>query len=136
MLLLLAQVGSRLSFRLLDTLFFRQRAYATSADRTPVLIYGAGKAGKLLHDEVVFNPQMRAHVIVGFVDDDTKRVGRKLCGVPIQHGPEWLRQPWYHTPEIWISSQLISDKQAQQLANQWPEKAAVRRLKFHGVRLG
>jgi len=130
LLLLLAQVGSRLSFRLLDALFFRQRAYVTSADKVPVLIYGAGKAGKLLHDEVVFNPQMRAHVIVGFVDDDIKRVGRKLCGAPIQHGPEWLRQPWHHTPEIWISSQLISDKQARQLADQWPEKAAIRRLKF------
>jgi UDP-GlcNAc:undecaprenyl-phosphate GlcNAc-1-phosphate transferase len=130
LLLLLAQVGSRLSFRFLDALFFRQRAYVTSADKTPVLIYGAGKAGKLLHDEVVFNPQMRTHVIVGFVDDDTKRVGRKLCGIPIQHGPEWLRQPWHHTPEIWISSQFISDKQACQLADQWPEKAAVRRLKL------
>jgi UDP-GlcNAc:undecaprenyl-phosphate/decaprenyl-phosphate GlcNAc-1-phosphate transferase len=128
LLLLLAQVGSRLSFRLLDALIFRQRAHVTSADETPVLIYGAGKAGKLLHEEVTFNPQMRTYVIVGFVDDDPKRVGRKLCDIPIQHGPAWLKQPWHYTPEIWISSRFISDKQAHQLAEQWPEKAIVRRL--------
>src|SRR5262245_20917259 len=91
MLLYLAMVGSRLSFRLLDTLFLRRRAWDVATQYEPVLIYGAGRAGKLLYEESAFHPQMRGHVVVGFIDDDPHRVGRKLCGVPVKDGWAWSR---------------------------------------------
>ena len=127
-LLFLALVGSRLSFRLLDALLLKKGVRPASAQQRQVLIYGAGKAGKLLHEEVMFHPDMQEYVVVGFIDDDPRCVGRKLCGVPVKHGQEWLQQPWPHAPEIWVSSCFIPDERAWQLAAQWPEQAVVRRL--------
>jgi UDP-GlcNAc:undecaprenyl-phosphate/decaprenyl-phosphate GlcNAc-1-phosphate transferase len=131
MLLYLAMVGSRLSFRLLDALFLRRRAWDVATQHEPVLIYGAGRAGKLLYEESAFHPQMRGHVVVGFIDDDPHRVGRKLCGIPVKDGWAWSRQAWGRLPEIWVSSQLITDERARQVAAQWPEKVAVHRLQVH-----
>jgi len=130
LLLFLSLVGSRLSFRLLDALFFQQGLRVASTNQKLVLIYGAGKAGKLLHEEIIFNPQMQEYAVVGFIDDDPHLVGRKLCRVPIQHGMAWHRQPWNRPPEIWVSSRFIPDERAQQLADQWEGKAVVRRLKM------
>lgn len=129
-LLVLAVMGTRLSFRLLDALLSQRSPGLTSANHKPVLIYGAGKAGKLLHEESVSNPQMREYAVVGFVDDDPQRAGRKLCGKPIKHGTEWLRQSWHVPPQLWISSHFIPDERARQLADRWDGRAAVRRLRL------
>lgn len=126
-LLLLAVIGSRLSFRLLDALLFRQRI-APSSHGQPVLIYGAGQAGKLLYDEVQRNLQMQGYVVVGFIDDNPNKVGRKLCGVPIRQGLVWVRQSWSRAPEIWISSRFISDQRAKEIASHWPKEIMIRRL--------
>ncbi len=128
MLLYLGMVGSRLSFHLLDALFLRRRAWDVAAQHEPVLIYGAGRAGKLLYEESAFHPQMRGHVVVGFIDDDPHRVGRKLCGVPVKDAWAWSRQAWHRLPKIWVSSQFITDERVGQVAAQWPEKVAVHRL--------
>jgi FlaA1/EpsC-like NDP-sugar epimerase len=127
MLLYLAMVGSRLSFRLLDALFLHQRARHVAAQRAPVLIYGAGRAGKLLYEEVTFHPQLHGHIVVGFIDDDPHRVGRLLCSVPVKDAWAWSQQAWPRRPEIWISSPGITNERARQVAAQWPEKVAVRR---------
>jgi hypothetical protein len=74
---------------------------------------------------------MQQYAVVGFLDDDPHRVGHKLCGVPVKHGPEWLRQPWNTIPEIWISSRFIPEERAQQLVTQWDGRIAVRRLRLH-----
>lgn len=129
-LVFVAMVGSRLSFRLLDVLFLQRRADRASASQQPVLVYGAGRAGKLLHEEMLSNPQMRAYVVVGYVDDDPHKVGRKLCGVPIKQGTDWRRRPWPTPPEIWISSRFVPDTLAQRLARQWPGQTMVRRLRL------
>jgi UDP-GlcNAc:undecaprenyl-phosphate GlcNAc-1-phosphate transferase len=127
-LLYLTLVGSRLSFRLLDALFLRPKARNVAVQQEPVLIYGAGRAGKLLYEEVTFHPQFHGHIVVGFIDDDPHRVGHKLCGVPVKDGWSWSRQAWRQLPAIWVSSQLITDERARQVAAQWPEKVAVHRL--------
>jgi FlaA1/EpsC-like NDP-sugar epimerase len=129
-LLYLALVGSRLSFRLLDALFLRPKAWNIAVQQEPVLIYGAGRAGKRLYEEVTFHPQLHGHIVVGFIDDDPHRVGRKLCGVPVKDGWTWSRQAWGRLPAIWVSSQLITDERARQVAAQWPEKVAVHRLQI------
>ena len=130
MLLYLALVGSRLSFRLLDALFLGQRIRNVAAQREPVLIYGAGRAGKLLYEEVTFHPQPQKHVVMGFIDDDPHRVGCTLCGVPVKDACAWSQQAWSRLPEIWISSPLITNERAGQVAAQWPEKVAVRRFQL------
>jgi UDP-GlcNAc:undecaprenyl-phosphate GlcNAc-1-phosphate transferase len=130
MLLYLALVGSRLSFRLLDALFLRQRARHVASQQEPVLIYGAGRGGKLLYEEVTFHPQLQSHVVVGFIDDDPHRVGCTLCSVPVKDVWAWSQQPWPRLPEIWVSSSLITNERARQVAAQWPEKVAVRRLQL------
>jgi UDP-GlcNAc:undecaprenyl-phosphate GlcNAc-1-phosphate transferase len=127
LLLYLALVGSRLSFRLLDALFLRPKAWNVAVQQEPVLIYGAGRAGKLLYEEVTFDPQLHGHIVVGFIDDDPHRVGHKLCGVPVKDGWAWSRQAWRRLPAIWVSSQLITDERARQVAAQWLEKVAVYR---------
>jgi FlaA1/EpsC-like NDP-sugar epimerase len=130
-LLFLALVGSRLSFRLFDALIVHEGARSVSTHQKPILIYGAGKAGKLLYEEMMFHPQMQEYVVVGFVDDDPHRVGYKLCGVPVKYGWEWLRQPWNRTPEIWVSSRSIPDECVVLLAVQWQERAVMRRRRLH-----
>jgi UDP-GlcNAc:undecaprenyl-phosphate GlcNAc-1-phosphate transferase len=128
--LFLALVGSRLSFRLFDALCVRQRPSSVTAHQEPVLIYGAGRAGKLLYEETMFSPHMRGYVVIGFIDDNPHCVGRKLCGVPVQHGREWLEQAWDRVPEIWVSSRFIPEARALQLAAQWQKRAVVRRFKL------
>jgi UDP-GlcNAc:undecaprenyl-phosphate GlcNAc-1-phosphate transferase len=130
LLLFLALLGSRMSFRFLDSFFFQRRSNGMSEGATPILIYGAGRGGKLLYEEVMFNAQMKQYVIMGFVDDDPNQVGRKLCGLPVRDCEEWTRQPRSFVPEIWISSKAIPDQRALQLAGQWEGKAPVRRLKL------
>ena len=44
-----------------------------------VVIAGAGQAGMLVVREIQRNPQLRLHP-VGFVDDDPKKVGKRIGG--------------------------------------------------------
>jgi FlaA1/EpsC-like NDP-sugar epimerase len=128
LLVFVALVGSRLSFRLLDSVLLQNVSDTKPGGRKPVLIYGAGKAGKLLSEEFMCNPQMKDYILLGFVDDDPNLFGRKLCGVPVKSGAEWGNQAWNFTPEIWVSSRLISDTRASQLVMHWNGEAVLRRL--------
>ena len=67
---------------------------------------------------------------MGFIDDDPHRVGCTLCGVPVKDACAWSQQAWSRLPEIWISSPLITNERAGQVAAQWPEKVAVRRFQL------
>jgi UDP-GlcNAc:undecaprenyl-phosphate GlcNAc-1-phosphate transferase len=77
-LLLLTVCGSRVSFRILRSWFFRR----APAQGRRVLIYGAGDAGELLVREIENNPAL-ALVPVGFVDDDPQKEGRMIHGVRV-----------------------------------------------------
>ncbi len=123
-------VGSRLSFSLLDTFLFKQRSGLTPSDWKPVLIYGAGKAGKLLHGEIMSNSHMRDYVAVGFIDDDPEKIGRNLCGTPVRRQSDWLRADWNRLPEIWVSSLSIPDEAVQGLRHRWPAGITIRRLRI------
>ncbi|PWT71660.1 MAG: hypothetical protein C5B60_10650 [Chloroflexi bacterium] len=128
LLAFLGIVGSRLSFRLLDSVFAHNKSDAKDNGRKLILIYGAARAGKILHDEITSNPDLKGYVVIGFVDDDPDLTGRRLCGIPVKNGAEWKRQSWTGTPEIWISSKFISIEQAQALARHWNGLATVRRV--------
>ena len=78
MLLLLAIAASRFSFRMLRRLLPR----VEGADGQRVVIYGAGDGGELLLRELLQNSALQ-RVPVAFFDDDPRKKGRMLHGLPI-----------------------------------------------------
>lgn len=131
MLLFLATAGARLSFRSIDALVVRYRGglRGESAGQA-VLIYGAGKAGKLLFEEITTNSELRAYRVVGFIDDDPWLIGQRLCGLPVRRSVTWARRSWVVPPEIWISSQQVSDESADAVAAEWRRPVRIRRLRL------
>jgi UDP-GlcNAc:undecaprenyl-phosphate GlcNAc-1-phosphate transferase len=129
LLLFLAMVGARLSFRLLDTLVYRNGAEFSIGSRTPVLIYGAGKGGKLAYDEITSQPELQHNIIVGFLDDDPYLDGQTFCGVRVMAPARWTEEVVAGPLEIWISSRRISDARAQTVAQLFGGHARVRRLR-------
>jgi FlaA1/EpsC-like NDP-sugar epimerase len=71
--------GARFSVRIAFDLVHSFRAATGS---TPILIYGAGSAGITLLREMQSNRKLRLQVI-GFIDDDPKKVKGILLGVPV-----------------------------------------------------
>lgn len=111
-LLVVATLLSRFSFVMLDELSARLRARTREA--RSVVIYGAGRAGRLLASEAPFVPGGPVRV-VGFVDDDPSKHGFRIAGIRVS-GPEWWSQPRRHRPtEIWVSSPLVPKEQVEQL---------------------
>ena len=55
LLLFLALIGSRLSFRFFDSFAHRLSGVREDNEKTRVLIYGAGRGGKFLVDEMMYN---------------------------------------------------------------------------------
>lgn len=70
-------LGTRGSFRLFTETIKRQ---TLKGER--VIIYGAGRGGELLLREILNNPSLNLHPI-GFIDDDTLKIGKKIQGFPI-----------------------------------------------------
>jgi FlaA1/EpsC-like NDP-sugar epimerase len=64
---------------------FASRRPAPEAERRSVLIVGAGSAGSMILKDLLRSPSLGWHP-VGLVDDDRRKVGRRLHGVPV-HGP-------------------------------------------------
>jgi FlaA1/EpsC-like NDP-sugar epimerase len=95
------------------------------------LIYGAARAGKILHDEITSNPELRSYSVIGFVDNAPELNGRRLCGIPVRKESDWIRQTWNCAPEIWISTKFISDEQGQAFAQRWNGPVTIRRVQLH-----
>jgi UDP-GlcNAc:undecaprenyl-phosphate/decaprenyl-phosphate GlcNAc-1-phosphate transferase len=70
-------LGTRGSFRLFLDTIKRKTAAGEKA-----LIYGAGRGGELLLREILNNQKLNIQP-VGFIDDDTVKVGKRLQGFPI-----------------------------------------------------
>jgi FlaA1/EpsC-like NDP-sugar epimerase len=58
------------------------RRHSTDHEWSRVLIVGAGDAGSMLLKDLLNNPSVRL-LPVGMVDDDRRKVGRRLHGVPV-----------------------------------------------------
>jgi|ERR1051326_1925004 UDP-GlcNAc:undecaprenyl-phosphate GlcNAc-1-phosphate transferase len=133
-LLFIAISGCRLSFRLLDTAVFAVRGMNLNG-RTPVLIYGAGKGGKLLWDEIASNPLMAEYRAIGFVDDDFNVAGRRLCGLRVEQPQTWVAEKLVADLEIWISSPKISTEKAISFSRRLQTWTRIRRVKLELVTL-
>ena len=72
--------GLRIFMRMLRDRFFAKRTQAVQAKRVAIL--GAGEAGATLAREVQSKPGLGLDVVC-FFDDDPKKVGRTLHGLPV-----------------------------------------------------
>jgi UDP-GlcNAc:undecaprenyl-phosphate GlcNAc-1-phosphate transferase len=86
MVLAFLVVGSRASFRLIGEL---SRRYASGRERA--LIYGAGDGGAMLVRELRNNPAYD-YRLVGFVDDEPSKQGRRILGLPVVGGIDTFEQ--------------------------------------------
>lgn len=87
---LLLFVGiTRTSFRALRALL-RPLGRRGADSGVPVLIFGAGDAAELLFREIRNNPA-HARQVVAFFDDDVRKAGKMLHGLPVLGGGTTLR---------------------------------------------
>ena len=78
-------VGAFLLYASLLTLTWRMifiRIYKSTGRRRRVLLIGAGKAGQTLA-EVYNSMGTRSFNLIGYVDDDTAKVGKRICGLRV-----------------------------------------------------
>src|SRR5262249_8817423 len=98
LLLLLSVCTSRVSFRLFDALIFQHKRDSQPVGSKTLLIYGAGKTGKLVCEQIMSSGLVKDCFVLGFVDDDPRQFGRTLCGRPIRSEDDWLKRHWGDVP--------------------------------------
>ncbi|MGH7258312.1 MAG: nucleoside-diphosphate sugar epimerase/dehydratase, partial [Nitrospiraceae bacterium] len=128
-LLMLTMVSLRLSFRVLEALADQQNVMPRGSVQVPVLIYGAGRGGKLVLDEIRSHPALGKFTPLGFVDDDPLMDGHSLCGLPVRLPSRWAEQVLCTPLEIWVSSCTIPHARVSQLAERWNGKVDLRRAR-------
>ena len=69
--------------RLLTGMMGRLQKVVGSPERRLVLIVGAGEAGQLLAWQLQNHETRHKYEVVGFVDDDPKKLGMKVHGIPV-----------------------------------------------------
>ncbi|HLF91358.1 MAG TPA: hypothetical protein VI451_20610 [Anaerolineales bacterium] len=81
--LLVGLAGSRSSFKVLDQVLEQTRGRTRQPDKeTRVFLYGAGDVGEIALRWILFNARLGYHV-VGIVDNDPYKWGRKIHGVDV-----------------------------------------------------
>jgi exopolysaccharide biosynthesis polyprenyl glycosylphosphotransferase len=78
-------LGAYLLYASLLTLLWRMifiRLYKTTGQRRRVLLIGAGKAGQTLA-ELYNSAATRSFNLIGYVDDDAAKVGKRICGLRV-----------------------------------------------------
>jgi len=120
----LATVLSRFSFVLLDEISARLRA--RSGQAKAVVIYGAGRAGRLLATEAAFlDGPVR---VVGFIDDDESKQGCRIHGIRVAAPEAWISRRRPPQVEIWVSSPLVPADRVEQFRRMLGDEVVVRRL--------
>ncbi|MBU4541235.1 MAG: polysaccharide biosynthesis protein [Firmicutes bacterium] len=74
--------GVRLSYRLARRLK-KKHAGADCPKDEQVLIFGAGQAGIKMVKDLMINAKTKRYNIVGFLDDDPLKEGKKVKGIPV-----------------------------------------------------
>lgn len=76
-----AMAGFRFSPRLASGWFVDHRRTRAGGSRRTIIV-GAGNAGDLLLRDLVRSDEHR-YDVVGFVDDDNRKIGTRICGKPV-----------------------------------------------------
>jgi FlaA1/EpsC-like NDP-sugar epimerase len=76
--------GLRMVIRTFYARFSRngQAIFIPAAQRKRILIVGAGSTGEKILREIIENDHL-PHCVVGFIDDDRKKHGRSIHGIPV-----------------------------------------------------
>ena len=131
LLLFLALTGSRLSFRIFDSFAHKLAAVRGGDKKIYVLIYGAGRGGKFLFDEMMYNEKYAEFRAIGFIDDDPALWGQKLGGLRVQGLPSWFDgEEHASVAEIWISSSRLADDNVRAELKSLGIDLRLRRLHF------
>jgi FlaA1/EpsC-like NDP-sugar epimerase len=87
-----------------------------------LLIIGAGDAGEKMYRELRDNPNLSYH-IVGFVDDDARKLGMRIHGVPILGNVDELSRlvKKYEIDEILIAISSASGKEMRRIVERCKE---------------
>lgn len=83
--LLIAVVGTRSSFRVLDQVFTNRNPQ----DVMDILLYGAGEDGEFVVRWILMHPDT-GYRPVGFIDDDIRKWGREIHGIKVLGGIDQL----------------------------------------------
>lgn len=120
MLLICLMGGVRMARRILEGSTRRPGAKR-------VLVYGAGNAGELIVRDILQNPRFGATPI-GFIDDDYRKVGQRIHGVPVLGSraqlPDILER---HSPEELLIAIPSTSRETL--------RAIVRTLEPHKIRI-
>lgn len=81
---MLCVVGVRFSYRIVRIIFHRMDITVDDRPRN-VMIIGGGDAGRMIVNELNHSPHIRCRVRC-VIDDDPKKGGKFLCGVPVVGG--------------------------------------------------
>jgi FlaA1/EpsC-like NDP-sugar epimerase len=79
MICLMLTAGSRFAVRMLSE---AREGWSSRRTEKGLLVYGAGVAGITLAREIRANPKL-GYQVVGFLDDDVRKHGSKLMGLPV-----------------------------------------------------
>ena len=112
LLMFMFLAGSRLAFRL-----FRQVIPVTkNTEGRRVLIYGAGDGGELVLRELLNNRGLQ-YAPVGFLDDDTAKIGKLIHGLKVYGGNGDLNSVCrqQHVDEILISSSKMTEERLDEI---------------------
>jgi UDP-GlcNAc:undecaprenyl-phosphate GlcNAc-1-phosphate transferase len=105
---------SRLSFRLVDEGVKKGRQKGK-----PTVIYGAGAGGQMAAKEIENNPSLGL-VITGFMDDNPRKLKKKIMGYPVLGGREDLEKivKKQRIQEIIISFKSHAEESRRDLSTQ------------------
>ncbi|MFO7840353.1 MAG: hypothetical protein R6X08_12750 [Desulfosalsimonadaceae bacterium] len=111
--------GLMLSFLLFSRFFFRlldEWISIGSKNGTPVLVYGAGTGGQMLVREIESNSALGLS-IVGFIDDDPHKKGKKFYGYPVLGGGELIDKiiKKHDIKEVIVSFQAGGEEKKREL---------------------
>lgn len=112
MLLFVAVAGSRIGFRLIRQIL----PIPASDDSNRVLIFGAGDGGEMVYRELMNNPQWKM-TAVGFVDDDPRKVNKKIHGLTVFDGALSLTELCRRekVSELLISARDVSPERLREI---------------------
>jgi UDP-GlcNAc:undecaprenyl-phosphate GlcNAc-1-phosphate transferase len=110
-LLMLFLTGSRASFRLIGEFISRRRH-----DGRRLIVYGAGDGGNIAIRELL-NAATSSFRMVGFIDDDPRKIRARLHGYPVLGGYDTLRGLIVNgaVDTVVISTRLIDATRLQSL---------------------
>lgn len=113
-------VGSRLSFRIFDDII-KKRTFLNQEQERGIIIYGAGKAGRMIYEECLQNSDYANCRIIGFIDDDPQKQHFSIAGLEIL-APEELTTSHYKKKilprELWVSSGKISSERVVKIVQE------------------